>query len=206
MADLQPPGPDEDPQGTGRYGDVLDSILHADGPMPTAGLGMRGLALAMDCLLLMAVSVLLLSKFVLPTAHPGAFYEFQEWVRLAGESADGATPPMSPTLLEALAFAQNFMILLFWAYFAIGEAFFHGSSLGKRACRLRSVSLVTLDHPPIMTGVVRGGVKTMVLFFAVPLLPIDLLVLFFNKRRQLGHDLITRTAVIDEKFVKTEKP
>lgn len=206
MDDAHPPGPGETPDERSTRGTVLDSILRPDGPMPTAGIGMRALALAMDCILLVAVSILILSKFALPAAHPGALYEFQEWVRLAGESPAGTTPEMSPSLLEALAFAQNFMILLFWTYFAAGEAFFHGSSLGKRACRLRSVSLVTLDHPPVMTGMVRAGVKTMVLFFAFPLLALDLLVLLFNKRRQLGHDLITRTAVIDEKFVKTEKP
>jgi uncharacterized RDD family membrane protein YckC len=53
-----------------------------------------------------------------------------------------------------------------------------------------------------MTGIVRGGLKTMVLFFAFPLALIATFVaMFFNKRRQLGHDLLSRTAVIDEKYM-----
>jgi uncharacterized RDD family membrane protein YckC len=30
--------------------------------------------------------------------------------------------------------------------------------------------------------------------------------LFFNKRRQMGHDLMSRTAVIDEKLVNKQPP
>jgi uncharacterized RDD family membrane protein YckC len=33
----------------------------------------------------------------------------------------------------------------------------------------------------------------------------DLGKLFFNKRRQMGHDMMSRTAVIDEKLVNSSK-
>ena len=32
-----------------------------------------------------------------------------------------------------------------------------------------------------------------------------LVTLFFNKRRQMGHDIVSRTAVIDEKMVNSSK-
>jgi uncharacterized RDD family membrane protein YckC len=32
-----------------------------------------------------------------------------------------------------------------------------------------------------------------------------LVTLFFNKRRQMGHDMMSRTAVIDEKLVNSSK-
>jgi len=98
-------------------------------------------------------------------------------------------------------------MLTIWLYFALGEAFFGGSSLGKRICRIRSVSTVTLGAPPLMAGIVRGGLKTLTLYLFFPLAMIaTLAALFFNKRRQMGHDLMSRTVVIDEKFVNTSHP
>jgi hypothetical protein len=73
----------------------------------------------------------------------------------------GATEPlqlMRPflsqvrNLAEALIIANELQMLCFWLYFALGEAFFAGSSLGKRICRIRSVSTVNLDKPSIMAG------------------------------------------------------
>jgi len=47
---------------------------------------------------------------------------------------------------------------------------------------------------------VRGGLKTLTIFFFFPIGMIaTLATLLFNKRRQLGHDLMSRSAVIDEK-------
>lgn len=47
----------------------------------------------------------------------------------------------------------------------------------------------------------RGGTKTMVLLF-VPfnllMIPATLIALRFNKRNQMGHDLLNRTVVVDE--------
>jgi uncharacterized RDD family membrane protein YckC len=211
MTDPADPGstpqkPPASEAGEARPSSVLDSILREGGPLPPARLGLRALALLLDTLLLGAASILILSKVALPLAHPGALYEFRQWLEAASAAAGDDAPPMGPELLEALAFAQNLMVILFWAYFAAGEAFFRGSSLGKRACRLRTFSTVTLEAPTPLTGIVRGGAKTFVLFFAFPLLLADLIPLFFNRRRQTGHDLITRTAVIDEKFVKMDHP
>jgi uncharacterized RDD family membrane protein YckC len=52
---------------------------------------------------------------------------------------------------------------------------------------------------------VRGGLKTLTLFLFFPFAMFaTLAALFFNRRRQMGHDLMSRTAVIDEKFVNQQ--
>ena len=62
-----------------------------------------------------------------------------------------------------------------------------------------------MGAPPIVAGIVRGGLKTIALFFVFPIaLLATISTLFFNKRRQMGHDLLSRTAVIDEKYLKTD--
>lgn len=194
---------------------ALDSVLRDGGPMPAARLGIRTLAFLLDFVLLTAVATIIVWKIAMPHAHPGAFAEFNQWSLEFvnwlndSETQTGAAPPeWSEELGQALAYARDLQLLIFWLYFAIGEAFCGGRSLGKLACRLRSVSTVTLAPPPIMAGIVRGGLKTIALFFAFPVALIATIgALFFNQRRQLGHDLLSRTAVIDEKYLKlNEKP
>ncbi|CAA6678900.1 MULTISPECIES: RDD family protein [unclassified Lentimonas] len=188
---------------------VLDSILSDSGPMPTARLGIRALAFLMDFVLLTALATFIIWKIVMPQEHPGAFAEFNEWSQEiiawfseGGRQAGAEQPQWSDDLSEALIYARDLQLLIFWLYFAIGEAFFAGSSLGKRACRLRSISTATMGTMPIMAGVVRGGLKTLTLFLAFPIALLATLgALFFNKRRQMGHDLLSRTAVIDEKYL-----
>jgi uncharacterized RDD family membrane protein YckC len=188
---------------------VLDSILSDGGSMPTARLGIRTLAFLMDFVLLTALATLIIWKIAMPQAHPGAFAEFNDWTQALviqfsedGMQTSSELPKWSDNLTEALTYARDLQLLIFWLYFAIGEAFFAGSSLGKRACRLRSISTVTMGTPPVMAGIVRGGLKTLTLFFAFPIALLATLgALFFNKRRQMGHDLLSRTAVIDEKYL-----
>lgn len=189
---------------------VLDSIFSEGGPMPTAKFGLRALAFGLDCILLTAVASVIIWKLALPQSHPGAFYELTQWsqevVEWVGNREPGSEPPVpSKNLAEALGVANEIQLIIFWLYFAIGEAFFAGSSLGKRICRIRSVSTVTLGAPPILSGIVRGGLKTVTLFWLFPIMFLaTFIALFFNKRRQLGHDLFARTAVVDEKFVNLQ--
>ena len=192
-----------------KQGTVLDSVLRDGGPMPSARIGIRTFAFLLDFVLLTAVATVIIWKIAMPQAHPGAFAEFNQWslelVNWLGDSETqtGAAPPeWSEELGQALVYARDLQLLIFWLYFAIGEAFCGGRSLGKLACRLRTVSTVTLAPPPIMAGIVRGGLKTMALFFAFPVALIATVgALFFNRRRQMGHDLLSRTAVIDEKYL-----
>lgn len=193
-------------------GNVLDSIFSASGPMPTAKLPLRALALVLDGILMTAVASVIIWKIVLPQSHPGAFGELMQWSQdlMAWLGAGGSGTPMpqpSQSLALALGVANELQLLTFWLYFAIGEAFFAGSSLGKRICRIRSISTVTLGPLPILAGITRGGLKTLVLFWLFPLaFAATFLALLFNKRRQLGHDLFARTAVVDEKYANLQTP
>lgn len=190
---------------------VLDSIFGGDGPMPTARFGLRALALILDFVLMTAVASVIIWKVVLPQSHPGAFGELMDWSEAFiewVEQREPETPMPEPSreLAEALGIANELQLLLFWIYFAIGEAFFAGSSLGKRICRIRSVSTVTLGPPPILAGITRGGLKTITLFWLFPVAFIaTFIALFFNNRRQLAHDLFARTAVVDDKYVNLQQ-
>lgn len=206
--------PNEVPQQvTPSAGNLLDSIFRKDGPMPPASIGLRALAFFLDFILISAVASIIIWKIALPQSHPAAFTELTEWTQTVGTwwgdrdtAVDAPLPEPSKNLVEALAIANELQMLCFWLYFALGEAFFAGSSLGKRICRIRSVSTVTLGKPPIMAGIIRGGLKTLTIYFFFPIGMIATLVtLFFNKRRQMGHDMMSRTAVIDEKLVNSSK-
>ena len=206
--------PNEGPQHVKpSAGNLLDSVFRKDGPMPPASIGLRGLAFFLDFVLISAVASIIIWKIVLPQSHPAAFSELMEWTQAVvtwyGDQAtaiNASLPEPSKNLAEALTIANELQMLCFWLYFALGEAFFAGSSLGKRICRIRSVSTVTLGKPPIMAGITRGGLKTLTIYFFFPIGMIATLVtLLFNKRRQMGHDMMTRTAVIDEKLVNNSK-
>jgi uncharacterized RDD family membrane protein YckC len=191
---------------------LLDSILSDDGPMPSARLGIRSLAFLLDFILCSAVATLLIWKVFLPMSHPGSFLELNEWVdqllkwMQSAEATRETMPEPGKDLLAALRYASEIQLLTFWVYFGIGEIFL-GGSLGKRACRLRSISTITLGPLNFFAALLRAGIKTAALFFLSPLLLIATLVaLFFNPRRQMGHDLLARTAVVDEKLFKNELP
>ncbi len=216
MSEQRPndPQPSELPKKELRPETVLDSVFSKDGPMPPAKLRLRGLAFTLDVILMTAVASVIIWKIALPQSHPGAFHDlvvwseqFAEWIFEANQDQDSTPPQPSSELLRALAVASEIQLLAFWIYFACGEAFFAGSSLGKRICRLRSISTVTLGPPPAMSGIVRGGLKTIALFWIFPIIfAVNFITLFFNKRRQLAHDRLSRTAVIDEKYLKLSGP
>ncbi|HKK18321.1 MAG TPA: RDD family protein [Opitutales bacterium] len=190
---------------------VLDSIFSEGGPMPTARFSLRALALLLDCVLMTAVASVIIWKVALPQSHPGALGELMQWSQevvnwFENREAGAPMPEPSKALARALAVANELQLLIFWIYFAVGEAFFAGSSLGKRICRIRSVSTVNLGPPQVLSGIIRGGMKTITLFWLFPLVFLaNFLALFFNKRRQLGHDLCARTTVVDEKYVNLQQ-
>jgi len=207
MAEAPQPDPKERPDSPGT---VLDSVFRADGPLPPAGLGLRTLAFAMDFILLSILSAFISWQWIIPQSYPEAWNEFRAFTEAFVawmQAGDGtAAPEPSHNLSRALVLASEIQVIVFWVYFAAGEAFFHGSSLGKRTCRIRSVSTVTLGPLPVFAGLVRGGLKTVCIFFWLGVLPIGLIAtwcgLFFNRRRQLGHDLLSRSAVVDERSMQ----
>jgi len=202
--DKRPPNPGDAPPP----GNVLDSVFREDGPLPPARIWLRMLAFFLDFILLAMVSGFVVWQLIMPQSHPGAWAEatswFEQWLEwMQSGNANAPAPEPSHNLTQALKKANELYLLIFWIYFAVGEAFFGGTSLGKRICRIRSVSTVTLGPIPKLTGIVRGGLKTVCLFFfPIFLVPATLLALCFNRRRQMGHDLLSRTAVIDERSVQ----
>ena len=129
---------------------------------------LKALAFILDFVLVSAVGSVIVWKFALPQSHPAAFSELIQWSEsMIAWYADRENSPEAPipnpskSLKQALAVANEIQLLIFWIYFAIGEAFFAGSSLGKRICCICSVSTINLSSPPIMAGIVRGGLKTL---------------------------------------------
>jgi uncharacterized RDD family membrane protein YckC len=184
-------------------GNPLDSVLCDSGPMPPARFVIRALAFCLDLALILGVSAIIL-KVTLSESFPEAASIWADY-NVAMQNLDYAKRMFfdmngsNPELFEIISYALGTTITLAWFYFSAGEAFFGGSSLGKRCCRLRSISTITLGKPTIFGGIVRGGLKTIMLFsFGIIGWAAILIPLFFNKRRQMGHDLLSRTAVIDE--------
>ena len=188
---------------------ALDLIFNDEGSLPPARIGIRAIAFLLDIVLVSAVAAIIIWKIILPQTHPGTYHEFILWgERLtnwvsSSERSEIELPKPNHNLSIALNFANELHLLTFWLYFSLSEALF-AVTLGKKACRLRTVSTVTLSPPPFVTGVIRGGFKTAVFFFIPPLGFIATLsALLFNKRRQMGHDLLSRTIVIDEKMLSS---
>ena len=188
---------------------LLDAVLGDGGAMPTARLGIRSLAFVLDYVMINIVATFIILKIVIPQTHPDAFNEWNEWAQQVvvwfeeeGFRSETPLPEWNERLTAAMKYASNLIFVIFWMYFAAGEALFAGRSFGRAICRLRSISTVTLERPPFMSAIVRGGLKTIALMWPVALVA-TIVVLFFNKRRQTGHDLLSRTAVIDEKYINT---
>ena len=182
---------------------VLDSIFREGGPMPPARIRLRIIAFLMDALLLFLVANFIILKLLFPEVHPGAMTEYTVWFEtfiLSLTEGSGKFPAMNPSLIDAMNDAYSVQIIVAWFYFGIGESFFNGGSLGKRTFRLRSISTITLGPVSVFNGIFRAGLKTILFFYFFPvLLTGALLATCFNRRKQAGHDLLSRTVVVDEK-------
>ena len=186
----------------------LDLMFNDEGSLPPARIGIRALAFLLDFILVSAVATIIIWKIILPQTHPGTFHEFilwgeqlTNWVN-SNERSEIELPKPNHNLSIALKDANDLQLIIFWLYFALSEALF-AVTLGKKACRLRTISTITQSPPPFVTGVIRGGLITAV-FFTPPIgLVATISALLFNKRRQMGHDLLSRTIVIDEKILSS---
>lgn len=205
MSDNEEPKPAPQPE-VQSPNNVLDSIFCDSGPMPPAKMGIRFLAFFMDLSIVLGTSFLIL-KFNLSEAFPDG------WQILADHFEQSKDPEyafsvfsdpslLEPKLLKIISYSISMVTVTSWAYFSFSELSTSGYTLGKRACRLRTVSTVTLGNPNIFTALVRGMTKTAgLLFFSFLGWLAILLPIFFNKRRQMGHDLLNRTVVVDEKRI-----
>ena len=136
-----------------------------------AGLGVRFVALALDCGLLTLVTVSI--------AGGSAFF------RLAGEI--GVGPPMIPWDLLGAPTSLALMALVA-AYWPVNEALW-GATPGKWAMRLE---VLRSDGSPIdfRAAIVRR------LSLPPPLLLPDALVILFTERKQRAFDLLADTVVV----------
>lgn len=190
--------------------DDLDSLLRDSGPMPTARLGIRALAFLLDLVLILGVSALIL-KMALFSNFPDAASIWNDYT-IVIQDLEYAKRLMldmkgtNPELFEIISYVLSTIVTVAWIYFAAGEAFFNGSSMGKLCCRLRSISTITLGQPTFFSSIVRGGLKTILVFsFGIIGWAAMLIPLAFNKRRQMAHDILSRTAVVDEKHLNIQK-
>ena len=167
----------------------------------------------MDCVFITLFSFVVIGQFALPRAYPGALTEMQAWndeftewfsglVEKNDSSENKSMPPLSQSLEEAILYTQMLALLFFWLYFTIGETFFSGYTFGKSICRLRTISVVTMQKPFFFSTVARSGIKAFAILSPFILFA-TIIILKFNKRRQMGHDLLCRTAVVDERYLSS---
>lgn len=184
----------------------LDSILSENGAMPAARFSIRLRAFLLDWLFV-SIFVAMLSSFVVPQLFPGTdeelrawFQEVIDWFGQSGFSKGIAFPEQSETLKDRLFYTQLASFLAFWAYFSIAEALFSGYTFGKSICRLRTINIITMSRPFAFSTIARSGIKAIALLYPAVLIA-TIIAIKFNKRGQMGHDLLCRTAVVDERYL-----
>ena len=187
---------------------VLDSVLSDNGPMPAAHMGIRIQAFFFDWVFV-SMSASILVGILTPHFFPDAFVEsnnwlkdFAGWIKQNGLVKGIPMPQWSEDFTIFVTYAQSLIFFIFWFYFAVSEALFSGYTFGKSICRLRTISVVTMKKPSILSAIARGGLKSLALLSPLFLLA-TMIVLHFNQRRQMGHDVLCRTAVIDERYLSS---
>jgi len=182
---------------------ALDSVLSDSGTMPAARLWIRLQAFIFDFVFVNLLASLIIWAYIMPEG----FTELNDWknsviqwLSESGPKSFDAMPKWDESLTEIMNYALFLMTLSFWVYFAVGELFFAGKSFGKAICRLRSISIVTMEKPSFYSAIFRSGLKAFCLLYS-PLMVITLIVFGFSRRRQMGHDLLCHTAVVDERYI-----
>lgn len=162
-----------------------------------------------------AVSFFILTRFILPQWFPLELDIFLEWSQeflqaqeAAGHADPFAAPPFEELPREVwnmLLVAQNCVVFLFWLYFAVSETFFKGQTLGKKTFRLSVVHMLSLGPPDLPTAFIRSILKTICLFTLFPIALISFFLVFFIKFKRAGHDLVSKTIVIEDNSMVVEK-
>ena len=174
--------------------------------MPAARFGIRLQAFLFDWVFIGMLAAILV-RLIVPHFFPSAIVEsnnwlddFAEWIAQDGLTKSIPMPQWSEDFAITMAFSQLLVFGIFWLYFTVSDTFFSGYTFGKSICRLRTVSTVTMKKPAFMSSVARGGLKALAMFSPLILL-VTIAALKFNKRRQMAHDLLCRTAVVDERYL-----
>lgn len=166
----------------------------------------RIVAFLLDTILVTVASAFLLSVFILPEYFPGAQdrlqEQVQEYLKLLQAARDQGNLMVEMSfdriVQEAIGACVFWFLGLFSLYNAIGEAFFRGSSIGKRMFALQVVSVITLEPLGFVEAFLRSSLKAFSLMVYAPLLWINYFLAFFGTKRQCGHDFLMRTVVIIE--------
>lgn len=165
-----------------------------------ARLKYRVFAFILDFLLVFNLAMVFIMLYLLPEKYPGRMQALQEQVHdyvQVEEKVSSFNFKFDQKDLAMFADCQNMMMFIYWLYFLISDVFGNGSSLGKRVFRLRVVSK-SAQALNIMDYSLRAAIKALSLAWLFPLLLVNYFWIFFNKKRQAGHDLVARSIVIED--------
>ncbi len=186
----------------------LDTLFSDNGAMPSAHISMRTRAFFLDWIFV-SVFIAMVTSFIGPRLYPEALAEMTLWIKesvewfLEGDFSKGTSMPVwNEAVTNVMLYAQLLSLLSYWLYFAIGESLFSGYTFGKSICRLRTISIVTLEKPFLLSTLFRSGLKSLALLSPIFLMA-TIIVLKFNKRRQMGHDFLCHTVVVDERYLSS---
>ena len=167
---------------------------------PIASKSTRIFACALDCILVMALALMLLSTFVIPKKYSTPMKELQHILHSYSETISNTDKKIaenfSSELKDMIESIQAFVVLAFWLYFSITEIFMNGATLGKKVFSLRAISLRTGQKPHVFDSCLRGGIKTLSLLAFFPLLLINYFLIFFPRVNRTGHDFLCNTVVV----------
>lgn len=163
----------------------------------------RTIAFLLDIILVGTFSLMLLTIFIIPKKFPGTMQELWVLSSQPKEKQKELAEKMSTQLKEMIQASQTIIIFIFWAYFALSEILLKGSSLGKLIFKIRVVNATTLQPPGLFDSILRSGLKTFSLLAWFPVFTINFFLMFFTKKAQAGHDLLSRTIVIHNE-IETE--
>ena len=177
-------------------------------PLKSAKLHHRLFAFLMDVTLVSLLNLFLLGQVILPKQCPAEFQEWQQQVEQMSQNMKESfhlkhkllLPKPTAPIQKMLHIATGFTLLFYWLYFAAGEIFLGGSSLGKRAFRLKVIHRNSQQCPGILDILIRTSIKAFTLLLSVgyPFFLLNYLIPFFTKKRLAGHDVICRTQVVEE--------
>lgn len=199
-------GDDASPQPEARQ--LRAFVFGPEGPFPQARLLHRVIGFALDVTLIGALAMLILTRWILPQTYPAELAEFRAWyAEYTRDLASGereAVPgdlnadEWSEPVWRMLVFAQNFILVFFWIYFAGAEVFYQGRTVGKRAFRLKVMDFQRVRPLDLMPAMVRSLVKTLCLFTFFPFFLLSYLAAWLLPFRRTGHDVLSRSIVVED--------
>lgn len=165
-----------------------------------APLHLRFFAFTLDTLMGLALSLLILTKWVLPYYAPEGLNLLQA---IALENTEGAkviaekiSTFHKEQLQATLVLIYTFSFCFLWAYYTLTESLMNGASLGKRIFNLQIHSIKNRQNIKLFTWILRGFLKTTFLTLFSPFLWISFLSVFWSARQQTLYDWICKTYLV----------